>query len=83
MTRGLAPSRIFIRKKLKLQGRDLEIAKLYERGYAILTSDENGEAWYTFIFTASTTFSDNLTRNLVGEKIENGELVAEYTREKI
>jgi hypothetical protein len=72
---------MFIRKKLQLEGRDLEIAKLYERGYVILTTDQDNEPGFCFIFTNSTTFSDVLTRNFPGEKLENGEVVSAYTRD--
>ena len=79
MSKGLTNTIRFVRKSMKLEGLDLERAKLYSRGYAMLTELE-GEPVYVFIFTNATTFSDNLTRNTDGVKIEYGNVVVDYTR---
>jgi hypothetical protein len=82
MTKGLTNSITFVRRKADLEGRDLDRAKMYLRGYAILTTNDEGEAVYVHILSNSTTFSDNLTRQIAGTKYERGTEVVDYTREE-
>lgn len=81
MTKGLVNSKVLVRKNLILDGVDAERSNMYSRGYAILTTDQDGNAIYVHVLTNSSTFSDNLCRQVNGEKYVGTQLVADYDRD--
>lgn len=55
-------------------------AKLYRYTYVRLTTNEVGKPAYVITMSNSSTFIDNLTRQLNGDKFFYGEWVADFPR---